>query len=162
MMICIAGTPGTGKTSIAGKLKELGYEVKSVMDVANECVVGMESGELLLDEKCLRKIRVEGIVEGHLSYLMNCDIVIVLRAHLKEIYYRLRDRGYDRKKIMDNLESEALNVIGDEAREIHDHRVIELLNSDINETLKGVIDIINGKEIEHKIYDLTEEILDWY
>jgi adenylate kinase len=162
MMVCITGTPGTGKTTISKKLKETGHEVMDVMDVAKNCVAGKESGELVLDPKCLGKIKVDGIVEGHLSYLMDCDIVIVLRAHLKDIYPRLKERGYDRNKIMDNLESEAMDVIGNEAREIHNGRVIEILNSDMNETIKKVIEIIHGKEIEHRIYDLAEEILDWY
>ncbi len=162
MMICITGTPGTGKTTIASGLEKRGYKKLEFLDIASNCVDGMENGEYIIDESCLKFIKADGIVESHLSHFMDCDLVIVLRAHLRDIGERLKQRGYNKEKIMDNIEAEALDIIGHEAKELHGENAFEIMNDDPEETINKIISIIDGKEGKHEIYDLSEEILNWY
>lgn len=162
MMICLTGTPGTGKSTVADLLRSRGFKLLNFHDLSRKCITGKENGEIIIDERCLGKVKVDGIVESHLSHFMQCDIVIVLRSHLRDIERRLKARNYNGKKIMDNLEAESIDLIGNEAREIHGKKVYEVLNQDLRETIELIIQIMDGKEIEHRIYDLSEEILHWY
>lgn len=161
-MICITGTPGTGKSRIKEELLKKGYEISELDDVSGQCITGREKGENIVDEECLGQIKREGIIVGHLSHFTRCDVTIVLRGHLKDIHSRLRERGYPEGKIMDNVECEAIDLIGNEARSINERNTYEILNEDLEETMNIVENIIKGKKISPKIIDLAEEILDWY
>lgn len=161
-MICVTGTPGTGKTKIMEELRKRGYSVHEFDSISEECVSSWEDQEKVLDEDCLRRIEIEGIAVGHLSHYAKCSSVIVLRGHLKDISSRLRDRGYSSKKITDNLECEAIDLIGYEAKTKHPSKTIEILNENLEETLDIIENIIAGKKFTSKNIDLTEEILDWY
>jgi hypothetical protein len=63
---------------------------------------------------------------------------------------------------MDNIESEAIDLIGSEAEELHPGNVHEILNSDVEETANFVENVIKGKKSTSLKIDLTEEILKWY
>ncbi len=161
-MICISGTPGTGKSSVISALKDKGFKCSELNDLSAECEIGIEDGERVIDTDCLKNIHFEGIIAGHLSHYMKCDYVIVLRSHLKDIERRLKLRGYSNEKIMDNVEAEAIDLIGYEAEEIHPGNVSEILNEDLDETVNKVLDIINGGKRYCDNIDLSEEILLWY
>jgi adenylate kinase len=161
-MICISGTPGVGKTTVMKEMKRKGYGAKEFDSILEKCFVGIEDGEKIVDEDCLKGIRQEGIYFGHLSHYAKCDIVIVLRSHLREIYSRLEKRGYPRSKIMDNLECEAIDLIGSEAEMLHPGMIYEVLNEKIDATMDEIENIIKGKNSTRVKIDLTEEILDWY
>ncbi|MGC8645026.1 MAG: AAA family ATPase [Thermoplasmata archaeon] len=161
-MICITGTPGTGKSTLLEAMKRRGYEAHEFDEVIGECVSGREGDEKIVDARCLSKIRREGLYFGHLSHYASCDIVIVLRAHLKDIEARLRSRGYDKGKIMDNLECEAIDLIGHESHALHPGRTFEILNEDFERTADMMERIMRGEVSSTGIIDLTEEILAWY
>lgn len=161
-MICVTGTPGTGKSTVLERLSAKGYKCSELLDIADKCITGIEDNEKIIDTSCLSQIKFEGIVVGHLSHYMKCKSVIVLRSHLKDLEERLLSRGYSREKIMDNVESEAIDLIGYEAEELHKGQVYEILNENIDETVNKVIKIIEGKVKQSEKIDLTEEILLWY
>lgn len=161
-MICITGTPGTGKSTIMKRLCELGYNCAEVAEIAEGCVIGIENGEKIIDTDCMRYIAFDGIVVGHLSHHMKCDSVIVIRSHLKDIEKRLESRNYSMKKIMDNVESEAIDLIGYEAEMLHKGQVYEVMNEVMDETVNKVTGIIEGKVTKKEKIDITEEILQWY
>jgi adenylate kinase len=161
-VICITGTPGTGKSAVLEELGRRGHRVHEFDSISGGCVVGIERGEKVVDEDCLKNITVEEITAGHLSHYANCDIVIVLRSHLKDIYQRLREREYERKKIMENVESEAIDLIGYEAESIHPGRTVEVMNESIMDTADIIESIIAGEKFPLGKIDLMEEILDWY
>ena len=64
-------------------------------------------------------IPVDGFVEGHLAHLLPCDRVIVLRCRPDALSARLSARGYNKMKIFENAEAEALDVILIETLELH-------------------------------------------
>lgn len=58
------------------------------------------------------------------------DLVVLLRCDNTPLYDRLAQRGYDAKKILENIDCEILEVTHDEVFEAYDHGIIlELQNS---------------------------------
>ncbi|MCL4446933.1 MAG: AAA family ATPase [Thermoplasmatales archaeon] len=161
-MICITGTPGVGKTTVMKELKKRGYAVLEFDSLIDGCVLEEENGEKIVDEECLKDIRGEGIYFGHLSHYALCDLVVVLRCHLKELEVRLRKRDYSRSKIIDNIESEAIDLIGFEAEKIHPGKTYEIMNSKVEETADFIENVIKGRYPTRMKIDIMEEILDWY
>ncbi|MGC8562246.1 MAG: AAA family ATPase [Thermoplasmata archaeon] len=161
-MICVTGTPGVGKSTVMNELIKRGIKASEFDSLIVNCIVKEIEGEKIVDEKCIRKISANGLYFGHLSHFAKCEKVVVLRAHLADIEARLNERGYSRSKIMDNIESEAIDLIGFEADRLHPNSTFEFLNSDVKETADFIENIIKGKEPRSLKIDLMEEILDWY
>ena len=123
MIVALTGTPGTGKTTVAGLLSAQGFVVIHLTDIEKKCVIGEDKKRRchiyniqLLDnyfhtESLLMQNEV-CIVEGHLSHLLSCITnIIILRCHPQELKKRLKQKGYTREKIQENLEAEALDII---------------------------------------------------
>ncbi|MEA3229445.1 MAG: adenylate kinase family protein [archaeon] len=120
----ISGTPGTGKTEISVRLsKRLGFCLVKINDFAQAhgLVEGIDKkrGSLIIDEKKLKaavaKLSGDVIVEGHLAHFCKSDVVAVLRTNPTELEKRLLSRGWNRKKILENVEAEILDIILQEA-----------------------------------------------
>ena len=131
MKIILTGTPGTGKTSLAGELgKLLNMPVIDVNAVAKRSAVkkkekikGRKNGwhtEIIVDLKKLRsalaremkkKENANCVVEGHLAceVALPASIVVVLRCDPFVLRSRLRKRFYPEKKISENVLAEALD-----------------------------------------------------
>ena len=50
-------------------------------------------------------------LDGHLSHFVDCDIIIVLRCDPRKLSERLKARGYDERKVLENVQAEVLDVI---------------------------------------------------
>lgn len=140
MIIALTGTPGTGKSSVGGYIREHHGREYLVLDL-NRLVAeeGFYSGwdevretfEADLDRVEARVRELIGsenrdvVLEGHLSHYLPGDAVIVLRTAPWELEKRLRQRGYGSEKIRENVEAEALDVILVEACEAWE-RVYEI------------------------------------
>ena len=161
-MICVTGTPGVGKSAAMKELLNRGCAASEFDGLIDECVLEVKDDERIVDQNCLRRIRSDGTYFGHLSHYARCDKVVVIRAHLKDIEIRLSKRGYSRSKIMDNVESEAIDLIGFEAEKMHSGNTFEVLNLSVEETADFIENVIKGKNSTSVKIDLLEEILDWY
>jgi adenylate kinase len=125
MKIALTGTPGVGKTAVASVLKEMGYEILRIIDIADDFVVGYdpERHSKIVDEKAMdnyiKHKRDKGIliIEGHLSHLISSEYVVLLRCHPELLKERLKHREWSEKKIMENVEAEALDIILQKALE---------------------------------------------
>lgn len=156
--ISVTGTPGTGKTTLAKMLsQDLGLKLIDLNDLIGE--IGIyetdPEGTRLVDPDDLRGLsgdifsQSKGvIVEGHLSHLLPSeDItnVVVLRTHPETLRERLEGRDYPEEKIRDNLESEALDVILEEAiqeqgiQKIHEIDTTDTTPSECLETIKRAL-----------------------
>jgi adenylate kinase len=122
MRIALTGTPGTGKTTVAAllpyKVIDLNALVKGGLNLGTDPERGcleadMDGLEQKLDEMDTDELT---ILEGHFSHYF-ADEAVVLRLAPSELKKRLEARGYSAKKIQENLESEALDVILVEAVE---------------------------------------------
>ena len=150
MRIALTGTPGTGKTTVAGLVPYRVIDINSLvkggmnvgtdpdrgcleadMDALNVHLSGLDSDETL-------------ILEGHFSHHF-ADWSIVLRLSPAAIRPRLEARGYKESKIIENLEAEALDVILVEAVE-KCSRVdeIDTTGKSAAEVAKVVTELIQG------------------
>lgn len=125
--LLLTGTPGTGKTHVAGVLADLtGFTLIGVNEAVGEDYHHIESGSKVVELELLSgkmKGALDGntIIEGHLAHLLEISgIVIVLRTKPSELRKRLEKKGFSGEKIEENLEAEALDVILIESLELYD------------------------------------------
>lgn len=58
------------------------------------------------------------------------DLVVVIRCNSTLLYDRLAERGYEGKKLEENMDAEIMQVLLDEAREAFDNELVIELQSD--------------------------------
>ena len=63
--------------------------------------------------------------------------MVVLRTNSTELYDRLKARNYPEKKLQENLDSEIMEVLLEEAREGFDAEIVVELRSDSTQDLEG-------------------------
>ncbi len=175
MIVALSGTPGTGKSTVTRILAERGLRVLEVGALAEEkgavCGRDEDRGSLEIDvdalDEALRKEREEGttLLVGHLSHLLTADLIIVLRTSPAVLLDRLRGRGWPERKVRENVEAEACDVILVEALERTD-KVFEIDTSHRtpDETADAVLEILAGKteKYAHGNIDWSEEVLSWF
>ncbi|KAK4105004.1 P-loop containing nucleoside triphosphate hydrolase protein [Parathielavia hyrcaniae] len=141
--IIVTGTPGTGKTSHCELLAErTGLKHISVNDVVKdrECHEGWddEYQSWIVDEdKLLDAIEDEVkqggcIIDWHACDLFPrswIDLVVVLRADTATLYDRLTARNYPEVKLQENMDSEIMDVLLQEAKESYDEEIVVELQS---------------------------------
>lgn len=121
MRVALTGTPGTGKTTVAGRL-DTDLEVVDLNRLveAEGLTAGEDAdrGSWIADLEALRD-RLAGrddvLLESHLAHHLPVDRVVVLRCHPVELERRLRERGADASKAAENADAEALDVVLAEA-----------------------------------------------
>jgi len=163
--ILIAGTPGTGKSSLCKRLKDLlpadeNVKVINLGEFAKENdFLGdwddkYESHEIdedkVLDE--LEDIIATGniIIEHHVTDFFPerwFDAVFVLRTDSTKLYDRLLERKYNSKKLEDNVQCEIFQTILDEARDSYQPEIVHEIFSnsveDIETNAKNIYSWIN-------------------
>ena len=140
MIVAITGTPGVGKTSVCSHLRELGFQVIDINKLVSERFHKGFDNKRRCFVADLRKLRKhikrihksaakekqdssrqqhEGILllDSHISHLLHPDVAIVLRANPLELAERLRRKGFEERKIKENVQAETLDVILVEAVE---------------------------------------------
>lgn len=163
--ILITGTPGTGKSAHCERLMEMLSELDPATqgecpfrlfnvgqlvkdkDLHNG-QVDQEFSALVIDEACEEKILDElegpiaegGVIVDHHSCGFFPErffqLVVVLRADNSILYPRLEARGYDAKKIDENMEAEIMQVVLDEAKESYAEGIVVELQSDSIDALE--------------------------
>lgn len=154
MKIALTGTPGCGKSEVTKELKKMGYKVVKVEELARkfDCVIEEENNEVVVDVKALAKkfakTDFDGIIEGHLSHLLNPDITIVLRCNPLVLKERLEKKGWNADKILENVEAELVDVILVEALENKNVYEIDTTNRSVGEVANIVENLIKGEETD--------------
>jgi len=116
MQIALTGTPGTGKTTVAGLLPyhviDINALVKGGMNFGKDPERGCLEADMDALANHLATLDSDDtiILEGHFSHHF-ADWSIVLRLSPSVLGPRLEARGYSAQKIRENLEAEALDVI---------------------------------------------------
>ncbi len=180
MFIALTGTPGTGKTSVAQKLKTQGIQILSLNDLAlsQNFIEGKDKkrGSHILDldriNSYLQKnVEIQSnptIIEGHATHwLTQPEWIIILRCHPKELQKRLHTKQWKKVKISENVEAEILDIILCEATEIHPaNKLIEIDTTEktIQDVSKIILNLINSDFSHAKEFcigkiDWSDEIL---
>jgi adenylate kinase len=121
MMVGIAGTPGTGKTSVGDVLAGRGHRVVRVAETIGPFVIAEEDGVREVDQEAWAASfpPVDGYVEGGLAHFLALDRLVILRCRPDVLRERLEMRGYPPAKVAENVEAEALDVVLCEALDRH-------------------------------------------
>ena len=128
--LALTGTPGSGKSTVAGLLSEVGFDVITVESLADQYNLkgdlDPEDGALVIDTDALHQALLEPwrtvpagqvVVDGHLSHHLPCDAVVVLRCSPDVIETRLAERGYHSDKVRTNCEWELIGGAWNEYEE---------------------------------------------
>jgi len=173
MLIALTGTPGTGKSTVALGLQAQGWTVLEVNDLARRHGLlrskdpARDSYDLDLDElqEAMDKEGFEdGLLVGHLSHLLDVDMIIVLRCHPEALAKRLEARKWAPAKVRENALAESLDIILAEAVDsglpVYEINTTELSPA---ETEAAALEILAGEKEKYAVgnIDWSEEALKW-
>ncbi|OBT83830.1 hypothetical protein VE02_05508 [Pseudogymnoascus sp. 03VT05] len=145
--IIITGTPGVGKTTHCETLAaSLGLKHLGINTIVKDrgCHDGWdeEYQSWIVDEdKLLDEIEEEVKLGGYIIDWHACDLfpkswidlVVVLRVNSTILYDRLKLRNYPELKLQENLDSEIMEVLLQEARDSYDEEIVVELTSNTSE-----------------------------
>ncbi|KAK8004397.1 hypothetical protein PG989_004116 [Apiospora arundinis] len=154
--IIVTGTPGVGKTTHCEMLAErTGLRHVSVNHIVKdkECHEGWddEFGCWIVDEdKLLDAMEDEAkaggcIIDWHACDLFPeswIDLVVVLRVDSSTLYDRLSARKYPEAKLQENIDSEIMQVLLQEARDSYDEEMVVELQSNTSDEMDSNVDRI--------------------
>ena len=165
--ILITGTPGVGKTSLCTLLenqlleehKIQGFQYVKLTDLIQSKKLyknwneEFDVPEFDVDMVC---DELEPLMSGRGGIILefhSCDffperwfqLVVLLRCDNTQLYDRLQARGYNEKKITENIECEILDVLKEEVEQSYDQQIIMELRSDQIEDMQNNIDAIAQK-----------------
>ncbi|KAI1075244.1 P-loop containing nucleoside triphosphate hydrolase protein [Whalleya microplaca] len=156
--IIITGTPGVGKTTHCETLAEkTGLRHVSVNQIVKdkECHEGWDEEFMswIVDEdKLLDTIEEDAkaggcIIDWHACDLFPqswIDLVVVLRVDSKTLYDRLAARKYPEAKLQENLDSEIMEVLLQEARDSYDEQIVVELTSNTTDEMESNVERIEA------------------
>ena len=163
--ILISGTPGVGKTSFTTLLQsritdEKNYQMKNInlgnivtenklyKEWNDEFNVPVFDDDMICDY--LEPIIEEGgcLLDFHSAGFIPedwIDLIVLLRCNNTELYDRLKARGYNDKKITENIECEIMEVTADDVKENFNNEKIIELKSEVIDDMEKNLDIIMDK-----------------
>jgi len=154
--IIVTGTPGVGKTihceTLAQSTGLKHFDISRLVK-ERECHEGWdeEYKSWIVDEdKLLDSIEDEVKEGGYILDWHACevfpkswiDLVVVLRVDSKIHYDRLTARGYKDKKLEENIDSEIMEVLLQEAKESYDEEIVVELKSNTTEDMESNVERI--------------------
>ncbi|KAL8831555.1 MAG: hypothetical protein Q9191_000798 [Dirinaria sp. TL-2023a] len=166
--IIVTGTPGVGKTSHCELLAQsTGLKHLSINHVVKErgCHEGWDKEHkswIVNEDELLDSIEKELYQGGYILDWHACDLfpeswvdlVIVLRTDSKHLYDRLKARDYPEQKLQENIDTEIMEVLLDEARNAYDQEIVIELQSNEPEDLETNVERI-GEWLENWRMDKT-------
>ncbi|PSP17986.1 adenylate kinase [Halobacteriales archaeon QH_10_67_13] len=130
MRVAVTGTPGVGKTTAVEPL-ETDLAVVHLNDLIREADLAAgrdsERDSLVVDDDAVANRlagREDVLFESHLAHRYDADRVIVLRCHPDRLTERLAERGMAADSIVENAESEALDLVLSAAVERHGREAV--------------------------------------
>ncbi|MHA1377637.1 MAG: adenylate kinase family protein [Candidatus Helarchaeota archaeon] len=174
-IVILSGTPGTGKTTVANRLKDsipakiidINYEVIenkifSVDPDRNTKIADFKTLKAHLVKKIKQIESVFVIVEGHYADIIPNKLVykaIILRTHPEILKKRLGQRNFEKDKVSENLQAEILGDCTYHAINAYDtDKIFEVDNSrlTIEQCTNRILEIITKDK-----KDLKSKKIDW-
>lgn len=175
MLVAITGTPGVGKSSACRTLAERGHRVLDLNREAEErgLVLGRDDAReaIIIDtdklNEFVKSLQDELVfLDGHLSHLLDVDVSIVLRCNPNVLRQRLASLGWNERKIAENVEAEAIDVILVESLENHPEETFEVdtTEREPESVTEDILSVVDGKASDMRAgsVDWSEVILSWY
>lgn len=166
MSIVITGNPGVGKHTItqliANKMK---LSIIDINKIARDSELFEKNGDTndvdvkVLEKILESKISENNIIIGHLApYVLRKNqvkVIIVLRRSPYDLIPVYKDRKYDDAKIRDNVGSEILGVITNDAMEKFQEKTFQINVSGrtVTEVFEKIMSVIVNKK--------GNEVVDW-
>ena len=135
-IIIVTGCVGTGKTTLAKQIAEKKqakyvdvnnlikkYKLSTGHDKKRNCrIVSIMklNSTLIKIIKEARKNNQSLVIDSHLSHYLPkeyVDLCIVTKCNVIKLLSRLKERGYSKEKIQENLDAELFDVCYNEAKE---------------------------------------------
>ncbi|KAL2114594.1 hypothetical protein VUR80DRAFT_4577 [Thermomyces stellatus] len=156
--IVITGTPGVGKTTHCELLAQrTGLRHLAVNQVVKDkgCHEGWDeeySCWIVDEDRLLDTIEDDAqkgglIIDWHACDLFPkswIDLVVVLRVSSSTLYDRLKARDYPEAKLQENLDTELMDVLIQEAREAYDEEIVIELQSNESDEMEENVDRIEA------------------
>lgn len=175
----VSGTPGTGKSRIALELvKKLNGLYLNLSEVAlrNNFILekDLKRDSYVIDEDRLKAYLIEVlksssgyvVIDSHYGEIVPDEYVeriFVLRLNPRELYLRLKQRGWDELKVKENVEAELLGVCTYNALEEHPQSKVcevDVTGKGVDEVVHELIDVLEGRRPCYVGIDwLSEDIL---
>jgi adenylate kinase len=165
--ILVTGTPGVGKTSLCTLLESqlpedfgvTGFQYVKLTDLIKEKKLytkwneEFDVPEFDIDMVC---DELEPLMSGRGGIILefhSCDffperwfqLVVLLRCDNTNLYDRLKERGYNEKKITENIECEILEVLKEEVESSYQPDIVMELQSSSVEDMQSNLQIIGEK-----------------
>ena len=158
--ILLTGTPGVGKTSTAALLAER-FDFLTHVNIGEivqeqKCFEGRDEEldtNVLDEDKLLDALEPifeqaeednQGIVaDFHIAEIFPerwFDLVLVLRSNTEILFDRLKARRYAERKLQENMESEIMQVVLEEAREAYDPSIVYEVASNTVEDMESTVE----------------------
>ncbi len=155
----LTGTPGTGKSTVARRLRGMGPTPVEVVEVSDlrphvrrrparlrrqgPVLVDLAKAARMLETRALRATG-PLVVVGHLSHLLPIERVVLLRCRPDVLRRRLERRGVRGRALLENVEAEAVDVILQEAvglgRRIWELDTTHLGPAEVAARVKSIVD----------------------
>lgn len=171
MRVAVTGTPGVGKTSASSFVRSL--KVLHVNDLVRQ--LGLKTGydrrrrtkevDVSALAKAMAKMDGDFIVEGHFAHMLDPDVAIVLRCSPRILGTRLRRKGWNEKKVRENVEAEAVDVILIEAIEsVPEVCEVDTTKKTPRAVARAIDAIVAGEREKYRVgnVDWSEEVLSWF
>lgn len=167
-VVALTGSPGTGKSTLASRLKNEGLSIVTLEEAALSVDALSEfEGLREVETSKLSEWKWDGdnhcVIDGHLSHHCSVDVVVVLRCHPFELRRRLEQRtGYVTDKIESNIEWELISGVWSDLIVLHPHaRVIEIDTTEQEVSIKNVLDFILNGEPSTSVEEFISDSIDW-
>lgn len=167
-VIALTGSPGTGKSTLASRLRKEGLTIITLEEAA-ESVDALSEFEALREVELskLAEWKLEGdshcVIDGHLSHHCPIDAVIVLRCNPIELRHRLEQRtGYGQNKIESNVEWELISGVWADLIAEHPHaNVLEIDTTEEDVSIDRVLDFILNDTPSSSVEEFISDSIDW-
>lgn len=165
--ILITGTPGTGKSTLSSEISDLSsLEWINISEIAkaNNWFEEYDANlacHVLDDDKVIEELEEKMQEGGKIVDYHGCDlfpeewfdIVFVLTTDNTLLYDRLKRRGYNGKKLENNIQCEIFQTLLDEARNAYKENIVYQLISntpdDMNSNIDRICQWIETYKIQH-------------
>ena len=175
MLIAITGTPGVGKSTVS-KILAHRFQVIDIHSYAEEHGLfeeyDEEAGSYDVDVEKLNDSIIseeydgDVFLDGHLSHFVDCDKIVVLRCEPHILHDRLKARGYDARKVMENVQAEVLDVILEESMEsgaeVYEIDCSHMTPTEIADRIEHTVILGEADDASPGSVDWSAEMEEWF